>query len=364
MMRVAVLGTGKMARDLGAFYLDRGCELVVAATDPARLEGLHAELSRRHRRLARIAPGTAAATPPQKVLLGADPPVAVDVALETTAESPAAKRAVLEAAKPLLRGAAVATNSSSILPREIRPGLVGAHHFFPAALTGVVELICDRDSDPGAAGALRALATGAGLAVIKEGEANAFAVNRLLLPLQNEALRALRAGEPAAAVDAATISPLCATGQLSLLDAIGLDVVAAAVDAYLARMPGEARSAYAELRTGLGELLALGKRGAKNGDGLACGASLPWEVRGFPARSEALAARMRAVHANACARAVEAGELRGDEVDLALDRVFGAAVPLEAALARARGEGAARLLAAAYAAERLDYLRPSALLSR
>jgi 3-hydroxyacyl-CoA dehydrogenase len=364
-MRVAILGTGKMARDLGAFYMSRGCSLVVAARDPERLASIFARAERHYRRLLEAAPREAPELPPARVLLGRDDPAEVDVVIETTAESIEAKRAMLEAAEPLLRRAgAVATNSSSLLPRQIREGIAGAHHFFPAALTGIVELIAASRMPAGAVETLRSFATGAGLGVIEETEANAFAVNRLLLPLQNEAFRALRAGVSAADVDAATRSALCPMGQLAMIDAIGIDVVAASVESYAARMSDGEAGSYAELRGGLNALLAAGKRGAKVGDGLLVGGPFPPEPRGEAESGDSLRERMHAVLLNACARAVEASELAEVDLDLALARAFGAEVRFGEALAAADGEGLGRALRDAFDAERLDYLRPAALLFR
>jgi len=363
-MRVAILGTGKMARDMGSYYLSRGCDLIVASTDAERLESIFGEMSKRHRRLAGAAHSTSAVRPPKKSLLGVDPPAFADIVIETTTESLEAKRAVLGAAKPLLDAARVkATNSSSFLPSELREGMVGAHHFFPVALTGIVEIVADGGSDPKAVEEMRDFARTAELCAIDETASNAFAVNRLLLPLQNEAFRALRRGIPAFEVDSASASSLCALGQPSLLDAIGIDVVAASVERYCERMSRNAADSLAELRAGLAELLAAGKLGKKSSDGLLVGAPLPWRSCGEGAPFSALGPRMRAVFINTCARFLEASALSSDALDLALERVYGAETTLLDALEKEGGESVRRLLESAYADERLDYLRPSALLS-
>lgn len=326
-MRLAIVGTGKMARDLGAFYMGRGAGIVVASADGGRLRGAVAELERRHARLVKIAPGSAPPAPPAGLLLPCRDAPEVDFVIETTAESLAAKRAALGAAGPLLRPArAVATNSSSLLPGEILDGIAGAHHFFPAALTGILELVADGSTPGPAIAALRELAAFAGLSVIEEGEANAFAVNRLLLPLQDEAFRALRAGLPAARVEEASISPLCGAGALSLVDAVGIDTVAASVERYCARMTGGRARSLAGLRAGLAELLAAGKLGRKNGDGLLLGGPLPWAPREDRDRERALGPRMRAVFHETCARFLGEGELTEAALDLALGRVLGAQV--------------------------------------
>jgi 3-hydroxyacyl-CoA dehydrogenase len=324
-MRIAIVGTGKMARDLGAYYLGQGAELTVVGTDPVRLDAAFAEASRKHRRLARAVPGGALLPPPRRLLLGDGDPAEVDVALECTAEAREAKRAVCAAAADLFAAArVVATNSSSLLPKEVLPGCVGAHHFFPTALTRVAEIVADGETPGAAVEAMRAFAEAHGIICVREGERNAFAVNRLLLPLQNEAFRLLRAGVPAPLVDRLTTSPLLPMGQLALLDGVGLDVVRESVGNYLSRMPADAARALSDLRLGLDELARLGKRGGKNGDGLLAGAPLPWPPRDFDASEDRARARLHAVFCNSCARLLDEGELGGEELRLVLTRVFGA----------------------------------------
>jgi 3-hydroxyacyl-CoA dehydrogenase/enoyl-CoA hydratase/3-hydroxybutyryl-CoA epimerase len=322
--RVAIVGTGKMARDLGAFYLGQGIEVVVAGSDRERLDAAFAALARQHRRLARAVPG--AALPfPLRHLLGAGAPIAADVALECAAESDAGKRAICERAADLFAAAgAVATNSSSLLPADLWPGAVGAHHFYPAALTRIVEVVADPGSAPAAIAAVADLAAASGLAVFRADARRAFAANRLLLPVQNEAFRLLRTGAPAPLVDALSASPLCPLGQLALLDEIGIDVVRDSVARYLARMAPDAARALEELRLGLDELARAGKRGRKNGDGLLIGAPLPWTPAPASAPAESIRTGLEAALRDACRRALADGELDGGEIRLVLTRVYGA----------------------------------------
>jgi 3-hydroxyacyl-CoA dehydrogenase len=323
--RIAIVGTGKMARDLGAYYLGRGAALTVAGIDSDRLDAAFAAASKAHRRLVRLVPDAGELPPPRRLLLGVDPPAEVDVALECTAESRDAKRAVCAAAARLFAAARiVATNSSSLLPKEVVPGGVGAHHFFPAALTRVAEIVADDETPGGVAAAMCAFAEAHGITCLREEERNAFAVNRLLLPLQNEAFRLLRAGVPAPIVDRLTTSPGLAMGQLALIDGVGLDVVRESVENYVARMPATQAFAFDDLREGLGELTRLGKRGRKNGDGLLVGSPLPWPPRGLGGPEDEARARLHASFRDSCSRMAADGELSGEELGLVLTRVFGA----------------------------------------
>ena len=324
-MRIAIVGTGKMARDLGAYYLGRGAELTVAGTDRERLDAAFAAASKTHRRLLRAVPDATELPPPRRLLLCEGAPAEIDVALECTSEDRRVKRTVCAAAADLFAAARiVATNSSSLLPREVLPGCVGAHHFYPVALSGIAEIVADDETPGPTADAMCAFAEAHGITPLRQSERNAFAANRLLLPLQNEAFRLLRAGAPAPVVDALTVSSLLPVGQLALLDGVGLDVVRESVENYASRMAPGAALALEELRRGLDELARLGKRGRKNGDGLLAGSPLPWPTKGLDRAEELHRPRLLAVLCDSCRRMLDDGELGGDELRLVLTRAFGA----------------------------------------
>jgi 3-hydroxyacyl-CoA dehydrogenase len=184
------------------------------------------------------------------------------------------------------------------------------------------------------------------LHAIVQSPANAFAVNRLLLPLQAEAVRALRAGWPAAVVDGASATPLAPYGQLALMDAVGLDVIAAAVANYRRRLPpGEARD-YTELGETLESLLASGKRGKKNRNGFLSGSPLPWAVCApSPGETAELAYDFRALAASTCTRAIESGDIDAENLDLAFSSLFAATVPLDEERRRCRDSSQVERLA-------------------
>jgi len=207
-------------------------------------------------------------------------------------------------------------------------------------------VIVPREAGDRDAAALLEFLRGDGLHAIVQSASNAFAVNRLLLPLQAEAVRALRAGWPAAVVDGASATPLVPFGQLSLMDAVGLDVIAPAVASYCRRLPPEEARDYAELIDALGAMVASGKRGRKNRDGFLCGSPLPWAGES-PSRGDAaeLARDFSALAANTCARAVESGDIDAGSLDLAFSALFAAAIPLGEEWRRCRDSGQAERLA-------------------
>jgi 3-hydroxybutyryl-CoA dehydrogenase len=336
-----VAGTGRMGLDSGLFFLRRGWRVTWLSGDPGRRDEFARRIARELRRLEDAAPGAGRAGSAQVLLLDDPGELAgtgPDLFLEAVREDVVQKRRVFSQITPLLAAQTpLATISSSILPGEIHPRCLGAHCFFPLEITRLVEAVI-----PGEAGArdtavLLEILRGVGLHAIVQSPSNAFAVNRLLLPLQAEAVRALRAGWPAAGVDGASATPLAPYGQLALMDAVGLDVIAAAVANYCRRLPpGEAQD-YAELGETLESLLASGKRGRKNRNGFLSGSPLPWAIDGTaPGEVVELAEDFRALAANTCTRAIESGDVGPEDLGLAFSSLFAAAVPLDEERRRCR----------------------------
>jgi 3-hydroxyacyl-CoA dehydrogenase len=306
--RVWIAGSGRMARSIGAHLLLSGLPVTWLSRDAGRrdeLAGFAAKAARRAARALGTAPEAVAALLGQG---GSAPPGAV---IEVVEEDRAAKRAVWTALAPHLPpGCLRLTGSSSLLPEEIAPGLLGLHFFHPVELCPWVELV----SPPGAVAAdvagARALAEGAGLQVVEESGPAALLANRLLLPAQALAAGAVEAGLPPAEVDAAARGGLLPLGPLALMDEVGLDLIAAGVENYRRRMPPVEGAELDGLRRVLGALRAEGRRGRAAGDGFLAPRPLPWAPRApRPGELEALAAGCRRGLLAGAARALGAGWL-------------------------------------------------------
>jgi 3-hydroxybutyryl-CoA dehydrogenase len=339
---LVVAGTGRMGLDSGLFFLRRGWRVTWLSGTPARRDEFDKRIARELQRLTEAEPEAARAGDALVGLFdapGAFDESAPDLFLEAVREDVAQKRIVFSHIAPLLAAQTpLATISSSILPGEIHPRCLGAHGFFPLEITRLVEVVAPHEAGDSAAEALLEILMVVGLHAIVQTPANAFAVNRLLLPLQAEAVRALRSGWPAAAVDAASATRLVPFGQLALMDAVGLDVIAAAVANYSRRLPpGEARD-YAELGETLQALLAAGKRGRKNRDGFLSGSPLPWAGGASGGDAAALALDFGALATNACSRAIDRGEISAEGLDLAFSSLFATTVPLDEERRRSRDE--------------------------
>ena len=306
-------GSGRVGRDMGLAFLCGGWDVDWLSRDAGRLAGLERQVRRVVKRQQRLFP---------KDELGAasfrnyGTPLAADLLLECVEESLTAKRLVFAQLVPGEgQGMLLVSASSSILPWEIHPRCMGLHPFYPLALTGLVELVAPQAHVPERLlDCLRAL----DLRILLQDEAAAFAVNRLLLPLQSELLRLLRAGAPAQLLDEASRSDLLGLGALELMDAVGLDVALAAVRQYRSRMTRAQAQACAPLEEGL----AIGKRGRKNRDGLLCGRALPWAPAPGPWDQEALRRRLRGLLEDKARAMLASGQLDERGLALAGERVL------------------------------------------
>jgi 3-hydroxybutyryl-CoA dehydrogenase len=130
---------------------------------------------------------------------------------------------------------AVVTSTSSIaidrlaaavaVPRRAR--FVGMHFFSPVPVMPLVELIRGAATDDATEAAIRELSVELGKQVIVSADRPGFIVNRILIPLLGEAMRAYEQGVGTAEdIDAgARVGLNHPMGPLELSDFIGLDVV-------------------------------------------------------------------------------------------------------------------------------------------
>lgn len=323
MTRVLVAGSGKLGRNLGRFLVEHGLEVTWLSRDAERL----AACERRLRRQLREHAGSI-----DFRLVDEDLP-ACDWAIESIEESLAAKRALHgRMAERLPAGVPLLSNSSSFLPRQLHPRAAGLHFFFPVEMSGLVEWIAPAAYPAALAARVGSLLERVGLQAIAEDEASAFAVNRLLLPLQCECMRALRRGCAPEEIDRASRSPLLPVGQLALMDAIGLDVLRPSVANYLVRLPEPAAGSHRDLLEGLEILVAAGRLGQKNGQGLLVGAPLPWARDPAQPLEADFAAELDALARNTLAWFLARGELSPADLRLAMSALFGVDSINEAAL--------------------------------
>jgi 3-hydroxybutyryl-CoA dehydrogenase len=159
----------------------------------------------------------------------------VDLAIEAVYEDLEVKTALwrrLDGAAP--EAAIFASNTSSIsidrLAGAVRPGrrarFVGMHFFSPVPVMPLVELIRGSATDDATETAIKGLAAELGKQVIASADRPGFLVNRVLMPLLAEAMRACEQGVGTAEdIDTgARVGLGHPMGPLELADFIGLDV--------------------------------------------------------------------------------------------------------------------------------------------
>jgi 3-hydroxybutyryl-CoA dehydrogenase len=155
-----------------------------------------------------------------------------DMVIEAATEKEEVKRGVFKQLVPKLKPAAlIATNTSSISITRLasatdRPGkFIGMHFMNPAPAMSLVELIRGIATDEETFAATRDLAVKLGKTPVASEDYPAFIVNRILLPMINEAVYTLYEGVGTVeAIDTAMkLGANHPMGPLELADFIGLD---------------------------------------------------------------------------------------------------------------------------------------------
>ncbi len=156
----------------------------------------------------------------------------VDVAIEAVTENEALKRKIFQELDGVVRpGGVLATNTSSIPITRIatatrRPeAVIGMHFMNPVPVMQLVELIRGAATSEETYAATRDLAAKMGKTTVVSKDYPGFIVNRILIPMINEACFALMEGLGSAedidtAMKLGTNQPM---GPLQLADFIGLD---------------------------------------------------------------------------------------------------------------------------------------------
>ncbi|HOU55281.1 MAG TPA: 3-hydroxyacyl-CoA dehydrogenase NAD-binding domain-containing protein [Myxococcota bacterium] len=322
-MRILVLGTGRMGRDMARTALGAGWDVTVASRDEGRLAACLAHLGRDIRRL-RADGGPVG--PVRGLLPGMDPGGPFDVLYETVEEDLEAKRQVLESWLPFrATNGIVLTNTSSLIPWEIHPEALGLHLFYPTMLTGFCEVVLPEGCGDPVRQRLMTLAGLLGLRPIVEiGPRCAQAVNRLLLPSQAWAVRQVIRGLEPSLVDEAFGRAWPGLRPLALMDSVGPETIARSVASYRRRMePEEARS-YEELEAALRVRARRGRWGSGE-DRDPCREPAPQVPEG--AGPEELARDAAALFLRTCRVTLDQGILGEEDLVVALGGLLGASWP-------------------------------------
>jgi len=161
------------------------------------------------------------------------------------------------------------TNTSSLSVTEIANGIkhpvIGMHFFNPADRMKLVEVISGANTPDEVKETIKEISKEIGKTPVEVNEGPGFVVNRILIPMVNEASVILQEGI-ASTEDIDTAMQLGANhpmGPLALGDLIGLDVVLAIMDV-LYHETGDSKYRASTL---LRKMVRAGKLGRKTGEG-------------------------------------------------------------------------------------------------
>ena len=198
---------------------------------------------------------------------------AAQIVIEAATENYELKLKILKQVDAMLApGVILASNTSSISITKLaaatsRPeAFIGMHFFNPVPMMALVEIIRGLQTSDSTHDDVKALAVALGKSPITVKNAPGFVVNRILVPMINEAFFVLAEGLATAEDIDAGMKLGCnqPIGPLALADMIGLDVCLAVMEVYLTEY-GDSKYRPCPL---LREMVAAGRLGRKTGRGV------------------------------------------------------------------------------------------------
>lgn len=250
---IGIVGAGQMGMGIAQVCAAAGLSVVLNDTDESALRRGIEQLSGSYDRLVskeKLTPDEAAdaigrvKTASELSALGT-----CDVVIEAATENVRVKQQIVRALDAIAKpDAIVATNTSSVSITQLAATLadpsrfVGMHFFNPVPAMALVEVIRGMQTSDATFDTTVALAVRLGKCAIQVKNAPGFVVNRILVPMINEAVFALQEGLASAEeIDAGMrLGANHPMGPLALADLIGLDTVLS-IMAVLRRETGDTK---------------------------------------------------------------------------------------------------------------------------
>jgi 3-hydroxybutyryl-CoA dehydrogenase len=236
MRTIGVIGAGQMGAGIAHVSAQAGFDVLLRDLDIARAEAGKAGIGKR---MQRAVDGGKWAAEDAQAALARITPIAdasalagCDLVIEAATEREEIKRAIFAEVAPLLGPQAIlASNTSSIPITRLAQAsadparFIGVHFFNPVPVMGLIEVIRGLATSDATVDAVAAFAKALGKEVVHAFDAPGFIVNRILMPMLNEAIFALGEGVANVAdIDTAIRLGLNhPMGPLTLADFVGLD---------------------------------------------------------------------------------------------------------------------------------------------
>ena len=236
MRTVGVIGAGQMGSGISQTIAQNGIKVLLSDVDIALAEKAKAGIDKALTKLVgrgKITPDDAIAALARITPVADYAPMAdADLIIEAATEKEEIKRKIFEAAGKVLRADAIlASNTSSIPITRMATSspdparFIGLHFFNPVPIMGLIEVIPGLATAKDTVARTRMFAESLGKQVVLAEDEPGFVVNRILLPMINEAVFVL--GQGTASI--ADIDKGCRLGlnhpmgPLELADFVGLD---------------------------------------------------------------------------------------------------------------------------------------------
>ncbi len=238
MRTVAVIGAGIMGAGIAQTVAQQGMDVLLSDVDQATADKGRAGIAKG---LARLVSRDKLTQADADALLGRITPVgdyapmhSADLIIEAATEREEIKHKIFRAAGEVLGANAIlASNTSSIpitrmaasAPDPAR--FIGLHFFNPVPLMGLVEVIPGLATSADTIDRMKAFGAALGKEVVLAGDEAGFVVNRILVPMLNEAIFVLGAGVGSVEdIDkGCRIGLNHPMGPLTLADFVGLDTL-------------------------------------------------------------------------------------------------------------------------------------------
>ena len=273
-MKIGVLGAGTMGSGIAYAFAQAGHEVVLRTR---KQETLASAMKYMHGTLAKAVAKGKMTQEEMDAIYGRVTPATdlnaiadVDFILETIAENMSVKKDIFAELDKLCKpGVVFGTNTSSLSITEISNGVehpvVGMHFFNPPPVMKLIEVIAGENTPQEAVDQVLELTKSMGKEPVAVKEAPGFVVNRILIPMINEAIGIYAEG--VATVDGIdTAMKLGANhpiGPLALGDMIGLDVCLAIMNVMYSETGDPKYRPHGLLK----KMVRAGKLGKKSGVG-------------------------------------------------------------------------------------------------